>query len=763
MLKTCITGLGLVAALFALDLLDVRGSELLPNGGFEDGTDGWSVAGDGQLQAVPSPVHSGSTAASFSTDQWQGAPRVYQLVPVQPQQEYDFEGWVFLSDPAVEKVFLRIFWLDSGSGVIGDSTSTAQLTGTVPEYRFISMVELSPPGTSSARVAVVVQPTGPFVIYLDDFSLQGPASPSPTAAPTPTPSPTAVPTGSPTLTRSPAVSATPGSTPAPTPAPTTSPTPAPTALPTTPATPPPSPTAPATPSPVLSRTPTHAPSPTPAASPTPTPAPPPPPSEPAVFTQLVNGGFEQRRADGSPYGWRKIGGTLSTVAGPVAEGSSAIALTSVTSATKWVYQTVSVQGGSWYEASVRAWKSDANAAAVFLRLSWYDTDDGAGESIGYADSTVSLSADVPAFRLLSTGPVQAPADARTAKIRLMLRPASAANAVAYFDDARFDETEPPPATPSPTATPAASVAATATPTPTSTTTPPTATTTATPGPEPAWEPDVFPQLTNGSFDDAREDGTPYAWRKVGGQTSVTDCETPDGLCLQLRSTSASTKWAYQTVPVQPGAYYEASVMARNDDPNVAAVFLRVSWYASADGDGEAIASADSNAVLDAPAPQFRPLTTGRIQAPAGAGAAKVKLMLRPASGGPASVLFDNATFVPVAGPDPAAADDGSAGADTPRPALAPGQAGRAAAAAGLTPTPAATALAAARTAVAGPAKLANVRPAPPAAGPAPSSPAGQGADWLLIFGIAAPLTTVLATGAAFGLVRGRSRGPGAPG
>jgi hypothetical protein len=55
-----------------------------------------------------------------------------------------------------------------------------------------------------------------------------------------------------------------------------------------------------------------------------------------------------------------------------------------------------------------------------------------------ADSE-ALAGDAARFVSLDTGPVQAPPEARSAKIRLLIRPASAARAVVYFDDVRFEE------------------------------------------------------------------------------------------------------------------------------------------------------------------------------------------------------------------------------------------------------------------------------------------------------------------------------------
>ena len=350
-----------------------------------------------------------------------------------------------------------------------------------------------------------------------------------------------------------------------------------------------------------------------------------------VFSQLTNGGFEDDGADGAPLGWRKIGGTIESVSSPVRSGSRALALTSETTATKWAYQTVQVDGGEFYQASAFARYTDADVKAVFVRVSWYASADGGGQALASVDSGTVLNTASPAFRALITGPVAAPVDARSARIRLMLRPVSGAQASAYFDDVAFAETSPPPATPAPTAT---------------ATLPPGATTapdTATPTPAPTAEPRLFPVLTNGSFEDVREDGTPYAWRKVGGEIAATDTAHVDGdLALQFVSRTASTKWAYQVVTVEAGRAYEfAGFTAAGAGTSQA--FLRVSWYASADGSGSMIASEDSPSASSATA-AFQHLSTGAIEAPASAHSAKLRLMLRPASAATAVAYFDSLSF-----------------------------------------------------------------------------------------------------------------------
>ena len=137
------------------------------------------------------------------------------------------------------------------------------------------------------------------------------------------------------------------------------------------------------------------------------------------------------------------------------EGDNALSFTSRTASTKWVYQTLAVNGGAYYEAGGYAVRPDAAAGEVFLRLSWYESEDGGGEAIDSVDSTEILGAAGTAFTKLATGAVEAPADARSAKVKLMLRPASDAETTVYFDAISFAETEPPAPTltPAPTNTP----------------------------------------------------------------------------------------------------------------------------------------------------------------------------------------------------------------------------------------------------------------------------------------------------------------------
>jgi hypothetical protein len=202
--------------------------------------------------------------------------------------------------------------------------------------------------------------------------------------------------------------------------------------------------------PALPETPTPSPSLTPHASPTAsswqmTPV--------AVEGALRNGGFEEADSEGRPSSWQQYGGELARTNSEHFDGQFAAALSSQTNSSKWAYQVVTVQGGSAYVLSAYALKADQAVAAAYLRLSWYASPDGSGQAIDSADSTERLTDDSPEFRFLTTGAAVAPAEAASAKARLMLDPAGQAPGAVYFDAVALEETALPEPTLSPTATP----------------------------------------------------------------------------------------------------------------------------------------------------------------------------------------------------------------------------------------------------------------------------------------------------------------------
>ena len=599
----------LIAAIVAIGPAPASAEELVSDGGFEAGLGDWKAI-DGNLSLVTS-AHSGDQAGQLSGPGPFEA-EMFDLIPVIAGEAYGLSGWVSADPRLIDKVRLRVSWIGSSGNVMWFQESVWQ-PWAPDAYQGFSIGPLpAPPGTVSARISVrVAAAVFPFSVLVDDVSFEGPRPDPPTPTVPPTVPPTAQPTEPPTP---PSATATPHVPP------TLTPTAAPTAAP--PQAPPP------TPAPLV---PTAAATPPPTPPPTPRPTPGPTPGAPVVFSQLTNGDFEDDGANGAPLGWRKIGGTVESVSSPVRSGNRALALTSETTATKWAYQTVQVNGGDFYQASAFARYTDADVKAVFVRVSWYASADGGGQALSLVDSETVLDTASPAFRALTTGPVAAPADARSARVRLMLRPASGAQARAYFDDVAFAQTSPPPATPAPSATATLPPGATTRPDP------------AIPTPTLSAEPQLFPALTNGSFEDVREDGTPYAWRKFGGEIAATDTAHVDGdLALQLLSRTSSTKWAYQVVTVEANRAYEfAGFTAAGAGASQA--FLRVSWYASTDGTGSMITSEDSPSVSSDTA-AFQHLTTGVIEAPAGAHSARLRLILRPASAVTAVAYFDSLSF-----------------------------------------------------------------------------------------------------------------------
>lgn len=385
MLRYSLAALILIAALVLLGSPGAGATELLANGGFEFGGDPWGHT-DGTLETVAAPVHGGAAAGRL-TGTLLPMHEVYQLLDVQEGGSYTFSGWVYLDDPGAARAFLKVRWLAWNGNPLSDAQSVP-LTIHKPEYQAITTGSLNAPaGATRARFGILVEPTAPFIVHLDDFSVEGPA---------------------------------PGSVP--TPVPTLAPTPKPT------------PVASAAPSPTRSPIATFTPGPTPTATPV---------GVPAFFSVLTNGGFEDLDSDGLPYGWRKFGGQISSVVEPRLQGSHALLFASATTSTKWVYQTVSVEPGAYYQTSVSGLKNDPASESLFLRLSWYASDDGAGSAITSVDSVEALEANAPAFRTLSTGPVQAPAGARSVRVKLMLRPVSASPAAGYFDDVRLTRVPPP--------------------------------------------------------------------------------------------------------------------------------------------------------------------------------------------------------------------------------------------------------------------------------------------------------------------------------
>jgi hypothetical protein len=241
--------------------------------------------------------------------------------------------------------------------------------------------------------------------------------------------------------------------------------------------------------------------------------------------------------------------------------------------------------------------------------------------------------------------------------------------IVFVDDVRFDGA--PPATMTPTNTPVPPTGTHTPLPPTGTRTPkPTNTPKATSTPKPAATEAV--EATAGESDDRRgtvgglrnagfetvAEGAPDGWEKYGGSLTIATAPVHSGAySARLESTTISTKWVFQTVAVSPNQTYAFDGWLLHNDAGIGSAFLRVSWYASFDGSGTAIGTADSLLRLDGPSDEWRFLTTGSIAAPPDARSAKLRVMLQPVSATRAALYVDDASFGSAAPAPPTAESD----------------------------------------------------------------------------------------------------------
>ncbi|MEX1254337.1 MAG: hypothetical protein WEE64_08345 [Dehalococcoidia bacterium] len=378
MARVSFLGALLLVSLFAsLATRDARAQELLLiNGGFESGTKGWHPFG-GEVRTEAGLGARNTTAGLLRAVGDNPATRIEQPVEVfQPGATYRLTGQVRVGGSNVQYASLKLEW--RVAGVAGLAAPSAQEDDTGASYWPLETSPLYVPCDAGVLVAMVdlrrYDATGAVAYaYIDDLSLEAvpPAVPCPT--PTRPPLPTQLPPGS--------------TSPAPTDPPGGPPTGQPGAA-----------------------------------------APPLP-----MTSLLANGGFEVAQA-GRPAGWRTQGGVLGQVASPVHGGRFAAAFASASDSTKWAYQTVPVTALAWYELDGYVSLNDSGVEGALLRVSWYASTDGSGSALANVDSTEELVSRESRYRYLTTGPMQAPPGARSAKARVLLRPRSASGGVIYIDD-----------------------------------------------------------------------------------------------------------------------------------------------------------------------------------------------------------------------------------------------------------------------------------------------------------------------------------------
>ncbi|MGE5594904.1 MAG: lamin tail domain-containing protein [Hyphomicrobiales bacterium] len=380
-------GLGLGLLLLALaQMPGARAGELLSNADFETWSSGspvgWTASGAAVLSEAPGASGSGARLDATSSAS------LRQSVAVAPGAKYHARAVAGAASGQVD-ASVSVQFLDDGLAPLVKFDSAPVQAG--QGFAAVEVEAVAPSGAAYARVVLEVSlPNGPGGLVFDDASLQEVA-----AAPSPTP--TEVP-----------------ATPSPTPTATASPT---VALPT--------PTVTPTATPTKTRTPgggTAPPSKTPA-----TPLPGPGTDDDGA---LLNGGFELLAGD-LPAFWSKQGGEMRSE--PEAfEGQRAVALDSTTSATKWLWQAVAIDEHSRYRLSGQA-RIGSGQGEAWLRVSWYLSGDGSGTAVRQDDSAITSSSR---WTALTTGVLKPPQAARSARVRLMLRPQGAASA--SFDALVFE-------------------------------------------------------------------------------------------------------------------------------------------------------------------------------------------------------------------------------------------------------------------------------------------------------------------------------------
>ncbi|MFH1485865.1 MAG: hypothetical protein ABIH46_07330, partial [Chloroflexota bacterium] len=647
---------GTLLALILLGMLfllisPASSDETILHDGFEDGIQEWKVATGVAISQVSSPVNGGSHAAavSVSSPGWRWA---YRVVSVVPGSAYTLQGYVFKNDSGIESAELRAYWYSSSDGTgssLIDNSSLTSITTDEANWRLLTTAAVAAPASAhSARVGLWVVTSESFsgsaTVYLDDVSFTSPA-PTPTATPTstataiPSPTPTAAPVAA---SPSPTSSSTPSPTPTafvPTATPTCTMTHTATAAPPPGAPPPASspsltptafvPTATVVPTATPTATMTHAAT---AAPPPggPPPAPTPTPTSTPVGELLQNGGLETG-SGATPLGWSTYGGVLTRVVAPCRRGGYSGAFSSDSAASKWAYQTVSVSPGATYALKGYLYNTDSTATSASLRLSWYPNPDGTGAEIISVDSAGANEAQ---WMLLAVSG-KAPDSAASVRCKVILEPSTDAAVTVYFDDLSFvkiaDAPSPPPAGPPlPADTPTATL---------------------TPAPAAPSIPTPLPHsIINDSFERATE-GIPDGWETFGGNLMQVSHPVRSGSCAAaFTSITASTKWIFQTVAVQPGEWYSFSGFAYKNDFNVTSVYLRLSWYASRDGSGRQLSYDDSLTVLTNNETRYLLLTTGPVLAPGDARSARTRIMLDPLSDKYAIAFFDDIAFTDAEAP-----------------------------------------------------------------------------------------------------------------
>lgn len=154
-------------------------------------------------------------------------------------------------------------------------------------------------------------------------------------------------------------------------------------------------------------------------------------------------------------------------------------------------------------------------------------------------------------------------------------------------------------------------------------------------------------LQNSGFENA-SNGVPDSWKSYNGNlTQVTEpihAESGGAFAARLAVTQKSAGLVYQVVTISPGSTYTLSGWALKDTEDThARVYLKTSWYESADGFGTEISHIITSDLGNEPAYCF--LFTDEIIAPPEAHSARIMAVLESQGETAALAYFDDLSFV----------------------------------------------------------------------------------------------------------------------
>ena len=181
-----------------------------------------------------------------------------------------------------------------------------------------------------------------------------------------------------------------------------------------------------------------------------------------VFAAVDNGDFES-----GLDGWEASNGavTFERVSGQGHSGEYGVKVEHDKTGSYGIQTVVPVDSGKLYEVKVWVKGNEGSVKKAFVRIAWYESEDGSGSQLSTKDSS---EVENPNDWVELTVVEQVPEQAQSAKIRLVLASAEkGSSASVIFDDVGMNVVDPSP-TPAPTATNTPKPTATSKPEPTAT-------------------------------------------------------------------------------------------------------------------------------------------------------------------------------------------------------------------------------------------------------------------------------------------------------